>query len=199
MCHRLMKEAMGVTKHKNAIAHNFMPTVMVQRTHGRQLTGGIARTVERIQQERATRLKLTSSAQYTTQNAREFTELTEEDDNNMMFFGDDEESSVGDDISRQSISDSDGESCVKAAKIVPHIGKEFGAYMRNRQPPRPPRPPPPRLFSKPPRPGPLCPPPCRFLVSSSTKGKRNKATGATVVCSLLFVQRFVESRESNMW
>ena len=131
---------MGVTKNRSGIAHNFMQTVTVHRTHGRQLIGGIARTVERIQQERenshqerANRLELISRAQNTAPNARDFARLTEEEDNNMMFLGDDESSSVGDDISMQSVSDSDGDSCVQVGKFVPHIGKQFEGYMRNAQ------------------------------------------------------------------
>ena len=129
-----------MTKNRSGIAHNFMQTVTVHRTHGRQLIGGIARTVERIQQERenshqerANRLELISRAQNTAPNARDFARLTEEEDNNMMFLGDDESSSVGDDISMQSVSDSDGDSCVQVGKFVPHIGKQFEGYMRNAQ------------------------------------------------------------------
>ena len=46
-----MKLAVGVPEHRTGIAHDFMQTVTVNRTYGRQLTGGVAQTVGRIQQE----------------------------------------------------------------------------------------------------------------------------------------------------
>ena len=50
-CNKRMKQSLGMAKNRTGFAHDFLQTVNVNRTYGRQLTGGVAATVGRIQQE----------------------------------------------------------------------------------------------------------------------------------------------------
>lgn len=46
-----MKLAIGMVENRRTIAHDFIPTVPINRTYGRQLTGTLAQTIARINQE----------------------------------------------------------------------------------------------------------------------------------------------------
>ena len=139
-CNRLMKAALGVSTNRTNIAHSFLRTVAVNRTYGRNLTGGVAQTIARIRQEPAQRISETRAisqtdrqyAQQPAAKAQKTTYLTEteeyeadEDDANFLFMGDDDDSSEG-------LSD-EGSIAPVVPKFIPHLGKTFQEYMRYAQ------------------------------------------------------------------
>ena len=135
-----MKLAMGVAEHQTGLAHDFMPTRTVNRTYGRQLTGGVAKTIDRIQQEtRATLAETQRNYATTVDNTQKASYLSDDDDNDVMYLGDNDDSTEGslsdfrldDDVS---VGESGGKAGVipqNAGQIPPHLGQHFQVYIRH--------------------------------------------------------------------
>ena len=136
LCNKRLKQAVGVAQHRIGIAHDFMPTVKVKRTYGRQLTGGIAETLDRIQQENHDTLTETpdraqnhkGNKQQSSQTSQQLMELAETDDNSLVFLGDDEYSNNDDEYSDESITNVDLPIVVNSGNIIQHLGKSFQEY-----------------------------------------------------------------------
>ena len=126
-----MKEAFGLAKSRPAIAHDFMPTVKVNRTYGRQLTGGVAATLDRIrggEQKTPTELRgiardSTRVTQQSDKTLQESNELSEDGGNTCMFLDDDS-------FSVEVSGNAEEEIVVEGSKAVPHLGNPFQDYMR---------------------------------------------------------------------
>ena len=137
-CNKQMKQAVGVSKHRTGIAHDFMPTVKVKRTYGRQLIGGIAETIGRLEQvARAPVAKPSARApdpmnlkQQSAKTSQEFTELADEADNSILFGEDDDVSGTSLSDSGTSLSDNEVPTVVNSGNSIPHLGEEFQEYMR---------------------------------------------------------------------